>query len=534
MSSVSSWVRNRSDEAAVDQGCWFDLAAADRVRYFFERFLRHSKGEFAGRKFELLDWQWDRLVAPAFGWRMPDGTRRFRRIGCGVPKKNGKSTLLSGVGLYLTLADGEPGAEVYTAAADRKQASIIFNEAANMVEASDALRRVMRVKRSSKTMWHRASQSTFEALSADVPTKEGFNIHGLLFDELHAQRTWDLWNTLKYGGASRRQPMLWWISTAGVVDLTSLWHTEWQRAKAIQDSRVVDISYLGVVYEADQSDDPYDEAVWAKVNPSYGVTISRRGMEEAATEARVSGLHENTFKRYRLNMPTKQTARWLPMDKWDLCATTWDDEELRGAKCYLGLDLASTSDLAAAVLLFRHGLKWRLLPKFWVPREALRTRELDNRTRLDHWVDEGWIQVTEGDVIDYQVIRRAVNDLADLYDVREVAIDPWNATQIAVDLTGDGHRVEYVRTGFASISAASKEFEKLVRGQQLEHPANPVLDWMVGNVAAEEDASGNIKPSKRRSGEKIDGVVASVIALARAIRDATKSSKYEAKGLDTL
>ena len=529
------WVRTKSDEVAIDRGCWFDQAAVDRVRYFFERFLRHSKGsDFAGKPFVLLDWQYDRVIAPAFGWKMPDGTRRFRRVGVAIPKKNGKSTLLSGVGLFMLMGDGEPGAEVYSAAADRDQASIIYEEAANMVDASPALLRRIRVLRSKKLLVHGASRSLYKALSADVPTKEGLNIHCLLFDELHAQKTRDLWNTLRYGFASRKQPMLWWISTAG-VDQESVCYEQWQRAKAVQESREIDISLLPYICEASDEDDWKSEDVWRRVNPSYGQTISTRDMREGCDEAVALPANENNFKRYRLNIWTRQTVRWIPTDRWRALARKIDWSKMRRQPCRLGLDLAATTDIAAASLLFPRQRGYRLLTRFWVPAAALVARVRENKTRLDEWVRRGFVKVTDGDVLDYDVIRKDINDMADEFKVMDVSIDPWNATQLAVQLAGDGLDVQFVRTGFLSISAASKEFEKLILGGMIEHDGNPVMDWMIGNVAKEDDASGNIKPSKRRSAEKIDGVVSTIIALARHIAAVPqRPSKYETQGLTVL
>lgn len=534
MKTPGRLIRNKSDEAAIEAGCWFDLSAAERVRYFFERFLRHSKGQFAGKKFELLPWQWERIVEPLFGWKMPDGTRRFRRVGIAVPKKNGKSTLLAGVGLYLLIGDGESGAEVYSAAADRKQASIIYDEAANMVESSDALISRVILRRAIKSMEFSERASRYEALSAEVNTKEGFNAHGVLFDELHAQPTPDLWNVLRFAGAARRQPLLIWISTAG-VDRESICFQQWKQAKDIQESRAIDISYLPLIYEADEKDDPWSETTWKKVNPSYEITISRRDMQEAAEEARQNAALENTFRRYRLNQWTRQESRWISMERWDACKVAYQEKDLHRGKCWAGIDLATTTDLNALVLLFKQGPKYRVLPYFWCPRAALRGRERSNRQRLDHWAAKGWIRVTDGNSVDYGVIRKDINDLADRFRIREIALDPWNATSLATELLEDSFKVEYVRQGFASISAATKEFEKLVVNGLIEHNGNEVLDWMFGNVAIEQDASGNIKPSKKKSCEKIDGLSALITALARAIKlQAPKKSVYEHRGIQVL
>ncbi len=527
-------VRNKSDEAAIEQGCTFDPDGPARVKYFFERFLRHSKGQFAGKPFDLLDWQWERVIEPLFGWKMPDGSRRFRRCGIAIPKKNGKSTLLAGLSLYLLCGDGEAGAEVYSAASSREQASIVFAEAASMVKASNALSKRIKLREAIKRMDFAASGSWYKALASEGFRNEGPNAHSVLFDELHAQPTPDLWNVLRFAGAARQQPLLFWISTAG-VDRESVCFSQWKQAKDVQESLAVDIGLLPVIYEPDENADPWSEEAWKAVNPSYGITISPRDMREAADEAKADPSKENTFRRYRLNQWTRQESRWIPLERWQECRAEFGEDDLRGKRCWAGLDLATTTDLNALVLLFRDGPTYRVLPYFWSPESALRSRERGNRQRIDHWAAKGLIKLTSGNSVDYGVIRRDVNVLADKFRVREVAIDPWNATSLATDLQGDGFKVQYVRQGFASISPATKEFEKLVVNKGILHNGNPVLDWMFNNMAVEMDAGGNVKPSKEKSSEKIDGIVATLIALARAIQQgAPRKSVYEDRGMTVL
>jgi phage terminase large subunit-like protein len=531
MSVDARWVRTNSDEAAVDAGCTFDVARADRVRYFFSRFLRHSKGQFAGRKFELLPWQWEQVVAPLYGWRRPDGSRRFRRFGIAVPKKNGKSTLLSGLSLYHLLGDGEPGPEVYSAGASRDQAAIIYAEAANMAEASDALAARLDVRRSGKRIVYPGGAGVFQALSADVPTKEGLNASCTLVDELHAQKTRDLWNVLRYAGAARRQPLLGWITTAG-YDRASLCYDEWRYALAVLRGQEIDTAFLPVIYAADAADDWTAEATWRKANPSYGVTLSADDFAADCHEAQRSPVQENAFKRYRLNLWTQQDVKWISEAAWDKCRGEWGAADTRKLPCWAGLDLAATTDLIAFALLWRGKDRSYLKTWFWCPQGALKRRERENRERLAAWSRAGHLCVTDGDVADYNVIRRDINEIRRAHVFSEIGIDPWNASQLATDLQADGHDVTWVRTGFASISPATKEFEKLVLGNAVVHDGNPVMSWCVGNCQVEQDASGNLKPSKRRSPEKIDGVVASVTALARAIAEKPKKpSVYNSRGV---
>jgi phage terminase large subunit-like protein len=529
-----NWVRTKSDEAAVDEGCVFDINAADRVRRFFAKFLRHSKGQFAGKPFELLDWQWDRVIAPLYGWRRADGRRRFTRAAIGIPKKNGKSTLLAGLGLYHLVADGEKGAEVYSAAADRDQAGIIYNEAATMVDASPVLRHRIEVVRSRKVLNFSSANGIYKALSRDVPTKEGLNISCLLFDELHSQPDRKLWDCLRYGGAARRQPMLIWISTAG-HDKGSLCYEQWQYALGVQRSEIVDTSLLAVIYETPMDADWTSPATWQAANPSWGQTIGPDSFREDCAEAQRSPASESSFRRYRLNTWVDAETRWIAADAWSACQGGFVAKDLEKKPCIVGLDLSTTTDITAAVLVFREGDHYRILPRFWVPRETMRTRERENRVRLDEWARKGLVQVTDQPTVDYGEIRAWVGSLPSRYAVKEIAIDPWNATQLATQLVEDGHEVTYVRMGYGSISAATKEFEKLVLSGMIRHDGNPVMTWMVANCMVEQDAAGNVKPSKRKSTEKIDGVVAAILALARWIVAAEKrKSKYSTSRLEAL
>lgn len=510
------WTRSPADERAVAAGCRFDPAAADRVREFFRLFLRHSKGEWAGKPFELLPWQWEGVVAPLFGWKRPDGTRRFRRAGVWVPKKNGKSALCSGLSLYMLAGDGEAGAEVYNAAADREQAGIVFTEAAHMVEASPSLAARLEIVRSGKRITYAKQRAFYKALSADVPTKEGLNWHALIVDELHAQKRRDLFETLMYGGRARRQPLLVTISTAG-YDRQTIGYEQYGYAKGVLSGAIDDPSFLAYVAEAAPEDDWRDPAVWAKANPSLGATVSLSSFEDDCREARASPAKENAFRRYLLNQWTEQDVRWLPLERWDACAGPADPEDLHGRECFAGLDLASTTDLAALVLLFPDGEGYLAVPYFWAPEEAAKRRERENRARLTDWARAGHVELTPGDVLDYDHIRETINRLSRVYQIRELAIDRWNATQLAVQLQGDGLDVVLFGQGFASMSAPTKELEKLVLAGRLAHGGHPVLRWNAANVTVEQDAAGNIKPSKRKSAEKIDGVVALIMALGRAM-----------------
>lgn len=538
-SSASKWVRNASDEAAVDQGCRFDLARADRVRQFCAKFLRHSKGEWAGKPVEFLDWQWDRVIAPAFGWIMPDGTRRFRRVGLGVPKKNGKSTMLSALALYYLLADHEPGAEIYSAASDREQARIIYNEAANMAESSPALLKALRIRRSTSRIEHLKSRSVYKALSAEANTKEGYNIHALLFDELHSQPNDDLWNVLKFGGAARRQPMLWWISTAGEDDETQLWHRQFAYARRVQSGEHVDIGYLGVVYGIDKDDDWTQEAVWKKANPSYGYTINKRDMHEACEEAKANPADRVTFLRYRLNLATKPESRWLDRKYWDACGESYTLADCKKLECVAGFDLAETTDFVAFVLVFRDGDGFRLWPMFWVSETAVKGREQSNRQRYEPWIASKRMTMTTGEpVVDTRVVRKDIVQAARAVGLPRVVVDRYHATQVCYQLRRDFKKrgmktkLEFARFNALTVSPALKELTRLILCGKVKHPRNPVLDWMFDNVIVHTDQAGNQRPDRGKSKDKIDGIAATLLGLAAIMEEDKQASKYDKQGLD--
>lgn len=522
------WVRTAADEQAVQEGCYFDLDAAQRVRQFFERFLRHSKGQFAGQSFTLLDWQWHDVVGPLFGWKRKDGTRRFRRGYIEIPKKNGKSTLFSGLSLYLLVADKEPGAEVYSAAVDRDQASIVYLEAANMVEASPHLQSRLEVVRSTRRIVDISSRSFYKALSADVPAKEGLNAHAVLVDELHAQKTREMWDTLRYAGAARRQPLMLAITTAG-YDRHSICWEQHDYARQVLAGRIEDTSFFGYIAGADDDDDWTDPAVWSKANPSFGITIDAQQFAEDCREAQESPAKENTFRRYRLNQWTEQDVRWINMAKWD--ASDADLGDLAGRPCWAGLDLSSTRDITALVLIFREEEEYAALPFFWVPEEGARQRERRDHVPYTEWIRRGFIESTPGEVIDYDRIRKKVNELGQIYNIQEIAIDRWNATQLATQLTDDHFNVVAFGQGYASMNWPTKKLEEVVLAGRLSHSGHPVLRWMAGNVSIETDAADNWKPSKKKSVERIDGIVALIMALDRASRQERFTSIYDKRGV---
>jgi len=535
----SEWLRSDLDWQAAKLGYWFDIDAAEHVRQFCRRFVRHSKGRWAGQPFELLDWQWRDVVAPLFGWKRPDGRRRYTHAYIEVPKKGGKSTLWAALTLYLLVADGEAGAEVYIAAADRDQASIIFSESANMVEASPNLASRLQVVRSTKRIISPLSNSLLKALSADVPTKEGLNASAVLFDELHVQPNAKLWETLEYACLSREQPIQASITTAGEEAGTICWEQH-EYALDVNRGLIEDLHFLGVIYAADPEDDWTAPATWKKANPSLGETITLEGMEADCIKAQSSPRRTANFKRYRLNLWGEGAEAWLSLDAWDACGQIpVDIEALKGRECFGGLDLSTIRDISALVLLFPDtDVGYYVLPHFFIPAERMQARKDKDHVDYPLWVRQGFITATEGNRIDYKAIRNRVNEYGKLYSIRDIGFDPWNAEHLCQELAeDDGFSMVEYRQGYRTMSGPSKEFEACVEGCQLAHGGNPVLRWMAGNARVRQDDNENIMPSKAKSRERIDGIVACIIALGRALADDDETggpSVYEERGVVTI
>lgn len=501
-------------------GFWYDEESAERAVRFFPRFLRHIKGELAGDPLELADWQADKIVRPLFGWKDERGFRRYRTVFVFIPRKNGKSTLGAGLAVILTFADGEKGAEVYSCAADRNQAAIVFSVAEAMVEDSRALRKRSKVYRGKRIVVP-STRSFYQVLSADAKTKHGFNVHGLIADELHAipgAFEGSIVEVLTTAQGSRRQPVVVYLTTAG-FDQRSIAYREYKYACQVRDGVIHDPRYLPVVYEAPKDADVQDESGWQVANPNLGVSVYRDYLREKAKRAVESPVDENTFKRLHLNVWTEQFSRWIPLSKWDAGARDPVDlNDLVGRPCCGGLDLSSSEDISALVLAFdlpdgRVGI----FPWFWVPEETAQLRQMRERVPYLSWIADGFVTATAGNVVDYEFLRRDINQLAERFDIREIAFDPWNALQLAGQLEGDGIPMTQHRQGFASMAAPTAAFQRLWKGETLAHGGNPVLRYQAANVAVQQDPAGNLKPAKDKSGDKIDGIVAGIMACGRLL-----------------
>lgn len=503
----------RDLDAGKSRGLRFDHNAAEHALDFFQ-FLRHSKGEWAGERFDLAAWQ-SFAVGSIFGWRRADGLRRFRTGYVEVGRKNGKSSVAAGVGTYLFVGDQEPGAEVYTSATKRDQARIVHSEAVRMVKSSPELAPHIMVFKDNLSILGTASK--YEPLGADADTLDGLNVHGAIVDEIHAHKTRNLWDVLETATKARRQPMMLGITTAG-YDRTSICWELHEYSRRVLEGAIEDDAWFAYIACLDPEDDWADESVWIKANPNLGVSVKLDQLRESAKKAQESIAYRNTFRRLHLNQWTEQHTAWIPMEVWEENAQPVDPEELRGKDCCAGLDLSTTTDITALVLDFKlEGGIHKLLCYFWIPAETVTERSRKDRVPYAAWVQQGLVQATEGNVVDYDVIRAKIIELHDIYRINEFAIDRWNATQLTSQLMAEGYQVLPFGQGFRDMSPATKEFEKLVLGRKLHHGGNPVLRWMMSNVAIKQDPAGNIKPDKAKSTDRIDGVVAAIMAVGRGV-----------------
>ena len=512
----------------------YDEEAADFAVNFIEC-LCHTKGTWAGKPFELIDWQ-EQIIRDVFGTIKPNGYRQFNTAYIEIPKKQGKSELAAAVALLLCCGDGEERAEVYGCAADRQQASIVFEVAADMVRMCPALSKRVKILASQKRIIYQPTNSFYQVLSAEAYSKHGFNIHGVVFDELHTQPNRKLFDVMTKGsGDARMQPLYFLITTAG-TDTNSICYETHQKAKDILEGRKIDPTFYPVIYGADEGDDWTDPKVWKKANPSLDITVGMDKVKAACESAKQNPGEENSFRQLRLNQWVKQAVRWMPMEKWDQCAFAVSEEELEGRVCYGGLDLSSTTDITAFVLVFPpldEEDKFQLLPYFWIPEETLDLRVRRDHVPYDVWERQGFLQTTEGNVVHYGYIEKFIERLGERFNIREIAFDRWGAVQMVQNLEGMGFTVVPFGQGFKDMSPPTKELMKLTLEQRIAHGGHPVLRWMMDNIFIRTDPAGNIKADKEKSTEKIDGAIAAIMGLDRAIRcgNDTGESVYDTRGL---
>lgn len=449
----------------------------------------------------------------------------------------GKSELAAAIALLLTCGDNEERAEVYGCAADRQQASIVFEVAADMVRMCPALSRRVKLLASTKRLVYLPTNSFYQVLSAEAYSKHGFNIHGVVFDELHTQPNRKLFDVMTKGsGDARTQPLYFLITTAG-TDTNSICYETHQKALDILEGRKHDPTFYPVIYGAKEEDDWTDPKVWKKANPSLGITVGMDKVKAACESAKQNPAEENSFRQLRLNQWVKQAVRWMPMAKWDASAFPVDADSLSGRVCYGGLDLSSTTDITAFVLVFPpedETDKYSVLPFFWMPEENIDLRVRRDHVQYDLWKKQGHLLTTEGNVVHYGFIEGFIEKLGERYNIREIAFDRWGAVQMVQNLEGMGFTVVPFGQGFKDMSPPTKELMKLTLEERIAHGGHPVLRWMMDNIFIRTDPAGNIKPDKEKSTEKIDGAVATIMALDRALRNGDGNrgtSVYDERGL---
>jgi phage terminase large subunit-like protein len=509
----------------------YDPARADRAVNFIGA-LRHTKGQWKGQPFKLLAWQED-IVRTVFGVINENGYRQCRTCYVFVSKKNGKTSLAAAIALYLLLADGESGAEIYSCAADRQQASLIYREAVAMARECKALARRIKIVESQKRIVYPATYSFYQVLSSEAYSHHGLNPHAVLFDETHVADR-EMFRVMTHGSSdARTQPLHLFITTAG-NNIHSIGYELHQKALDIRDGRKVDHSFLPVIYAVDEGDDWTDPQVWRKANPSLGATIPMEALVRACESARQNPGEENSFRQLRLNIWVKQSIRWMPMKKWDECGGIVDAAELEGRACYAGLDLSSTTDLTALVLAFppeEEDEPYTVLPFFWLPDESLSLRVRRDHVMYDIWAKQGFIQTTDGNVVHYGHIEQYIAKLGERYNIREIAYDRWNAAMMVQALEDDGFTMVPFGQGFRDMSPPTKELMRLVLERKLNHGGHPVLRWNIDNVFVRTDPAGNLKIDKAKSTEKVDGAVALVMALDRALKNRNTGSVYDERGI---
>ena len=512
----------------------FDERKAQRVVRFIEA-LRHTKGEFHGQPFHLLPWQ-EKIIRDVFGTvRDDDPTmRQYTTAYIEIPKKNGKSELCAAIALNMLINDDEWKAEVYSCASDRQQAAIVFDVAVDMVRQSPALMKRVKIIPSTRRMIYQPTGSIYQVLSSEVATKHGLNVSACIFDELQTQPTRALYDVMTQGsGDARRQPLWFLLTTAGTDRNSICWEVH-QKALDILEGRKIDPRFYPVLFGLPDDADWTNEENWYRANPSLDHTITIDKVRDAFRKAQETPADENQFRQLRLNQWVKQSVRWMPMDKWDECGGVVDPYALEGRACYAGLDLSSTSDLTALVLVFpptSEDEPYIALPFFWLPEETLSLRVRRDHVPYDQWAKRGFIQTTEGNVVHYGFIERFICELGERYDIREIAHDRWNATMMVQTLEDDGFTMVPFGQGFKDMSPPTKELMRIVLEHKLCHGGHPVLRWNMDNAFVRTDPAGNLKLDKEKSTEKVDGAVALVMALDRAMKNQGGDSVYNHRGL---
>jgi phage terminase large subunit-like protein len=522
-------------ETGIDRGLYFDSKKAARACRFFPKYLRHSKGKWSGKVFELEPWQ-AFIIWNIFGWYTANGKRRFHTAYIEVARKNGKSTFAAGTGLYMMVADDEMGAEIYVGATKQKQAKVTFDEAKNMVKKSPELREYIIPFRNN--LHSEELMAKFEPLGQDSDTEDGLNAYCGIIDEYHAHKDDSLYNVIESGMGARENPLMFVITTAGFNKLGPC-KTQRDLCEKILNGIIQQDDIFAMIFSMDEEDDWENSNNWIKANPSMNSIDTTRDFLHSRYERVKNDPSKHVdFLTKNLNVWTDASEVWIQSKRWDACnikPIKWED--LAGRQCFGGLDLASVEDITCAFLFFPGEAYHDLYPLFFIPEETVRERTKRDKVPYEQWVREGWIETTPGDTVDYDYIRRRLTGyyvedgevkhdescVADHVLISSIAFDRWNSSQLVNNLMADGIQMSPFGQGFVSMSTPTKEFKKLVLKKQVNHGGNPVLTWMISNVEIKCDAGGNEKIDKGASKEKVDGPVAGVMALGEYLTEQPES-----------
>jgi phage terminase large subunit-like protein len=527
------WIENAADEKAAAAGYFIDEARGAHVCEFIEKNLRLYEGDYAGKKVSLMDWQVN-LFYRLFGWvKYSDfysrDLRRFRIASCWLPKKNGKSPVGAFVGLYLLAADGEPGNHVYSCARDSKQASIVHKNARMMVEQSPALNKLCMINNSTGVISYEPTHSNYQIVAgSNYQSLEGLN-GSCIVDEVHVLDSRTA-SAIEHAGISRSEWLRFEISTAG-NNPTGYGHKQWEYGEKVNSGEIDDNEFLFIKYAADEKltdDELLDPKVWRAANPSMGTIISEDEFSKSLHRAKRSLTDWQNFKMYRLNMWATSEATWLRIEDWKACKVSFTEDDLAGRECILGLDLSRTRDMTAAVLVFTDGDEYTILPYFFYPETAAKNN--DHIAPFLQWSNDGYLELIPGDVIDYAYVENRILQLAEKYIIGEIVYDRMYAEDITTRLENE---LGCLRTSFPQtimhFAGPTAEFERLVLAQKLRHNDNPIMNWQAASASVKIDVNNNKRPVKpgSESQRKIDGIVAAIMGLGRAIAEAEPEATYD-------
>jgi len=516
----------------------YDEDYAIKVKDFIEDNLVFTTGIWAGQPFRLMDWQWEKVIAPLFGTlKYPDGPRQYRTCYIEIGKKNGKTELSAAIMLYMLVADGEKSPMCFSAASTREQASLIFRPAAYMVENNPEKFDYLKVLRSRKRIVNYRDHGFYQVLSSDVPSKHGENPSFVAIDELHAHKKDELFNVLTSGtDYARAQQIILITTTAGVFDKNSIWWRKREKARQIDQGLIIDDTFHPVLFLANVDDDPANPKTWKKANPSIGTIFNEEKIEEDYNTVKDDPIALQDFKRYRCNIPIRQKNKWLPMDKWDACAGKIDEAELKGRLCYGGLDGSTRIDLTAFVLVFppKDDDIYIILPYFFIPEETIMRRSKEDKVHYEIWADKGLIIATPGNIIDHRIVKEKIVDLSKNYNIEEIGYDAADITQMANELQ-DNHNLkltQIVQT-YGQFNEPAQDFYSKLLNKQINHGGHEVLRWCADNLVMKIGLREKVLPDKSRAIDRIDGIVALFMAW-KQMMFGEKESGYEEMDLKVI